>query len=309
MSTDTPDAPTEENDTLDNVEPIETNLDYKPDTSIPDTDIPDNPDVQTEETDEVLELLKKYEKHPTNKVKNIDTADRFIIDNYPSKPKDEVFPIIDHYCKKHFGLSAEDCKNVRNRWKRRDDEAKAVAKEAKATAKEAEKAEKQRKFEEDLAERNKLSAGQLHEINVEKIENGLSVAFEFKEKMVSLKSIYTGEEWKTTLYLDEKELITESHESPMYVPDKKRDNAFAKRLMIEFGESVATKFLKPIYAIIDLANDNKDMLNEVSYKAHDDTSTGTLPYKSSKQPIMETKYLLDQKTHRLYNTETMKYYM
>jgi hypothetical protein len=35
--------------------------------------------------------------------------------------------------------------------------------------------------------------------------------------------------------------------------------------------------------------------------------TRTLPYQSSKQPTMETKYRLDKRTNRLSNSETMKY--
>ena len=54
--------------------------------------------------------------------------------------------------------------------------------------------------------------------------------------------------WQTTLLLNNEVLVTKAHESPMYIQDKiqnkKRDNAFAKHFMVEFGKKTHTKYLR-----------------------------------------------------------------
>jgi len=90
------------------------------------------------ETDAILEMLKNYEKHPTNFVTNIASAEKFVVENYLHSHKTEVYPIIDFYVKNHFELSSDGCKNVKTRWTTKVEEAKLKAeKDAEAKRREA----------------------------------------------------------------------------------------------------------------------------------------------------------------------------
>jgi len=75
-----------------------------------------------------------------------------------------------------------------------------------------------------------------------------------------------ADEWKTTLYMDEKELTYKEHRKPIDTLDDKRDRAFAKRIMIEFGKTSPDKYLKPIYLLVDEAKKKSIIINEIQQR-------------------------------------------
>jgi hypothetical protein len=243
---------------------MDSDEDYIPEPDLEQTK-PEEP--EPEESDYPA-LLKEYDVSE-NPAGNLQNAQRFIRENLRDKQKDMASAIIKQYVLSHFKLNKEFQiltsfqKGIFAEYKE----------EEKARKKEEEKAEKERKEAEKEAKRKaeeeskKQSSDQFNDPIVNEVENGLIASIEFEGSICSFKTIYAVDKWQTTLCLNGKLLVTEEHESPMYMQDKKRDNFFAKRIMVEFGKTGPAKYLKPIYALIDIINENRDILDALQKKA------------------------------------------
>lgn len=100
------------------------------------------------------------------------------------------------------------------------------------------------------------------------IAEDILVSTNFDGHSYSLRTTPTRDGWRTTLLMDDVELDILEHKSPIYVSEKKRDSAFAKRIMVELGKTSKDKYLKPIYDIIKSANERQEEIDNIatSYK-------------------------------------------
>jgi hypothetical protein len=240
---------------------------------------PEEPEPEEPEEPDYMAMLKKYEVSE-NPDGNLESAKRFIRENLRDKQKDMAVAIIKQYVLSYFKLNKEFQiltsfqKGIFAEYKAEEKARKKEEEKAEKERKEAEK-EAKRKAEEEATKAAKLAekeskkqpSDQFNNPIVNEVENGLIASIEFEVNVYSFKTIYALDKWQTTLCLNGKLLATEEHESPMYIQDKKRDNSFAKRLMIEFDETGHAKYLKPIYALIDIINDNRDVLDALQEKA------------------------------------------
>jgi phage/plasmid-associated DNA primase len=87
------------------------------------------------------------------------------------------------------------------------------------------------------------------------------VSTRFEGYQYSLRTTPIKGGWTTTLLMGDIELTVVNHSMPIYKEEKKRDTAFAKRIMIELGKTNKDKYLRPIYEIIKSAIDKKDELD------------------------------------------------
>jgi len=95
-------------------------------------------------------------------------------------------------------------------------------------------------------------------------ENTVYVSVEHDGNKYMWKSeALSDSDWETTLYMDETELSTEGHRTRIDNEDKKRDRAFAKRIMIEFGKTSPDKFLKPVYLLITESKKKSAKIDEI----------------------------------------------
>jgi hypothetical protein len=87
---------------------------------------------------------------------------------------------------------------------------------------------------------------------------GITVPMEFDGNEYSLRTTPVLGGWQSTLFMDDKGLITVSHKQPLYELEKIRDNELAKRIMTKFGKTRHEKFLKPIHDMVELADGKRD---------------------------------------------------
>ncbi len=93
--------------------------------------------------------------------------------------------------------------------------------------------------------------------------NHISVTTTFDQNKYELKTTMESGQWHSTLLMDGAELTVIEHKIPIYKPEQKRDNAIATRIMIEFGTSRHTKYLKVAYDFTDIAKEKMQEIDNI----------------------------------------------